>query len=378
MTVPCLPVDVWLIIFKYVDATYDLLDDIDADSLTVLWCIVRNVSPHIRDCIDEYFRHGVLQRTLIDLSYSSINYSAGPSFVHLHLPMRFSHLSSDGTRAVFRQMAYRTSGSSHTNRGCIRGWLPFAERYSSETHRPKPQVERGRWISNFQGMTPAWEREHLKLRNTLVGEEKINYLASLRDHTSIGRGYRPPYYFKIREAVNDTELVGLAVNIEKREISFDWRCTFTSFFVEQRFVMLAESGLSKQRTYDRDLVVAASRVQASMHMHDHWNSNSRRARRKRLQSWVAVNKDRMTPEDRLQAEDRVERTKQQVRRNLRVDNLRDLITVDFAWELKEMVPNRCAEDLPYLLQWPWIQDDMYTTPRKPVQLRCGPRGCCTM
>lgn len=377
MTLPCLPVDIWLIIFDHIDATYNVLDDIDADSLTVLWCIVRNASSYFRDCIDEYFRHGILQSTLIDLSYSSINYNGGPSFAHLHLPMRFSRLSSDGTRAVFRQMAYRSSGSSRTHMGSIRGWLPFAERYSAEVRKPKPHVERGRWANSVSGK-PAWENEHMKLRNALVGEEKTDYLASLRDHTSIGRGYRPPHYIKIREAVNDTELADLAVDIEAREISFNWRSTFASFFVEQQFVMFAERALSKQRTYDTDLVAAADRLRASMHMHDHWNSNYRRARRKRLQAWVAEDRRRMTPEDRLQAEDRVERTKQQVRRNLRYENLRELATDDFTWEMEEVVPDQCADDLPYLLQWPWVHDNMYLTPRKPLQLKCGPRGCHIM
>ena len=225
---------------------------------------------------------------------------------------------------------------------------------------------------------PAWEKEHLSLRNTLVGEGKTGYLASLRDHTSIGRGYRPPHYLKIREAVNDTALVDLAIDCEAREISFDWRRTFALFFVEQHFIMIAEGNVGKQRIYDPDVVAAASRTQASMHMHDYWNSSNRRARRKRLQSWVNDNKHRMTPEDRLKAEDRVERTKHQARRNLRHGNLRELVLADITRGMEEVVPDSCAEDLPYLLQWPWVHDDTYMVPRKPVQLKCGPQGCSMM
>ncbi|KAJ8111944.1 hypothetical protein OPT61_g5587 [Boeremia exigua] len=374
---PSLPIDIWLIIFDYIDAAHNALDDIDADSLTVLWCIVRNVSSHLRGCIDEYFRHGVLQNMLIDLSYSNMNHHGGPAFAHLHVPMRFSHLLPHGTRAVFRQMAYSSHGFERMHTGSVRGWVPFAERYAAETHQPKPQLVHRAKARNVS-QPPAWEKEHLNLRNTLAGDSKTNYLTSLRDHTSIARGYRPPHYLKIREAVNDTELVDLAIDVEAREISFDWRRTFSLFFVEQRFIMLAESNLAKQRTYDPDLVAAASRAQASMHMHDYWNSNSRRARRKRLQTWVNDNKGRMTPEDRLKAEDRVERTKNQVRRILRRDNLCELALGDFTRELEEKVPDKCAEDLPYLLQWPWVQDDTYVTPRRPIQLQCGPKGCLIM
>ncbi|KAF9696938.1 hypothetical protein EKO04_004760 [Ascochyta lentis] len=377
MPTASLPVDIWLIIFDHIDALYNVLDDIDADSLTVLWCTVRNVSPYLRDCIDECFRYRILQSTFVNLSYSNMNYHGGPAFAHLHVPMAFSRLSSDGTRAVFRQMSYTKASSAYTQTGSVRGWLPFVERYYAETRKPAVQVLHNGEANIITG-PPAWAQEHLSLRNTLAAEDKTNYLASLRDHTSIGRGYRPPYYLKIREAVNDTELVNLAIDCDAREISFDWRRTFAAFFTEQRFLMLSERSLGKHRTHDPDLVSAASRAQPSMHMHDYWNSNTRRARRKRLQPWVNENKHRMTPEDRLKAEDRVERTKHQVRRNLRSDNLRELTPADLTQALEEVVPEKCAEDLPYLMQWPWGHVDMYVAPRQPVQLRCGPKGCCVM
>ncbi|KAJ4338591.1 hypothetical protein N0V95_008015 [Ascochyta clinopodiicola] len=377
MAAASLPLDVWLVIFDHLDAIYNVLDDTDADSLTVLWCIVRNVSPYLRDCIDEYFRYRVLQNTLVNLSYSNMNHHGGPSFAHLHVPMAFSRLSPDGTSAVFRHMSYTKASSGCTHNGSVRGWVPFAERYHAETRKPDLQVAHRGKANSVTGL-PAWAQEHLSLRNALAAEDKTHYLAALRDHTSIGRGYRPPYYLKIREAVNDTELVDLAIDCDAREISFDWRRTFAAFFTEQRFVMLAERSIGKHRTHDLDLVSAASRAQSSMHMHDYWNSNIRRARRKRLQPWVDENKHRMTPEDRLKAEDRVERTKHQVRRNLRRDNMRELTPAELTQVLEEVVPEKCAEDLPYLMQWPWGHVDMYVAPRQPVQLRCGLNGCCMM
>lgn len=214
----------------------------------------------------------------------------------------------------------------------------------------------------------------------------MTYLASLRDHTSIGRGYRPPHYLKLREAVNDTELVDLAVDIEAREISFDWRRTFAMFFVEQRFIMLAERDAGTRAVYDTDLEAAIRRTvrpsgcthAGRMHAQDHWNSSHRLARRKRLQPWVLDNKHRMTPEDRAKAEDRVEYTKDRIRRRLRHDNLRKLELLEFDRECYEVVPQACAEDLPFLLQWPWVHKDTYMTPRRPLQLKCGLRGCSMM
>src|SRR5690242_19651575 len=176
MTTPSLPVDIWLIIFEYIDAAYSVLDDIDADSLTVLWCVIRNVSPYLRECIDEYFRRAVLQSILVDLSYSNINHHGGPAFAHLHTPMRFSHLSPDGRRAIMRQMAYRSISNGRMYTGSVRGWVPFAERYAAEICRPKLQVVRGGKAGSVSAL-PAWEEEHLIMRNTLAGEGKANYLA---------------------------------------------------------------------------------------------------------------------------------------------------------------------------------------------------------
>jgi hypothetical protein len=377
MSPPSLPIDIWFIIFEHIDAAYNVLDDTDADSLTILWCIVRNVSPHLRDCVDEYFRHSTLQNMLVNLSYSNINYHGGPDFTHLHIPMRFSNLSSDGARAIFKQSVYRDLGREREHAGCIRGWVPFAERWCVETRKPKPQIVHRERAKARTG-APAWEAAHLNLRNTLTGADKTNYLAALRDHTSIGRGYRPPYYLKLREAVNDTEIVDPAVDIEAHEISFDWRRTFALFFVEQRFIMLVERGIGKRAIYDTELVAAISRTANGMHAQDYWNSNHRRARRKRLQTWVLANEHRMTPEDRAKAEDRVEYTKDRIRRMLRHEHLRELELPDLRQESHETVPQACADDLPYLMQWPWVHEDTYMTPRKPVQLKCGSKGCLMM
>jgi hypothetical protein len=356
-----LPVDIWLIIFAYVDAALDLLDLLDADSLTFLWCKVRNVSHYLRDCIDEYFCHGVLQSMLVELNYSNINNYSGPSFAYVYVPMRFSHLSTDGTRAAFRQMAYISKHNRLAEPGSVRGWVPFAERYSAETRKPKPQVVRKVPPRSVPG-PPAWEKEHMQLCSTLVGDSKTVYLASLRNHTSIGRGDRPPHYLKIRKAVNDTGLVDLSIDVDAREISFDWRRTFASFFVEQHYVMIAEQ------------------AQPSMDMQDYWNSSSRRARRRRarsrrLQDWFVANRHRLTLEDRLQAENMVEIHRHQLNHNLQCKNIRELTAGDIVRGEEEIVPEQCAEDFSYSSLWPQFHEDTEATPRK---LRSGSRRCCLM
>ncbi|KAF3049749.1 hypothetical protein E8E11_005141 [Didymella keratinophila] len=187
MSAPPLLLDIWLNIFDFVDAAYHVLDDTDADSLTLLWCTVRNVSPYLRDCIDEYCRHSVLQSMLIKLSYSNISYYGRPDFTHLHVPMRFSHPSSDGTRAVFRLSGYRDPTRGRVLSGCTRGWVPSAERWCVKMRKPEPQIAHRERAKACTG-APVWEAEHLNLRNALTGVDKTNYLASLQDHTSIGRG----------------------------------------------------------------------------------------------------------------------------------------------------------------------------------------------
>lgn len=47
-----------------------------------------------------------------------------------------------------------------------------------------------------------------------------------------GRFDVPPYTITVRHDVNDTELPGLKVDYEKREISFDWRRMYSVFFRE--------------------------------------------------------------------------------------------------------------------------------------------------
>ena len=176
-----------------------------------------------------------------------------------------SHISRQMAHALLSGKWFISKHNRWAEVGSVRGWVPFAERYLAETCKPKPQVMRGTTSRSVSG-PPAWEKEHMRLCRTWVGYSKTVYLAFLRNHTSIGRGDRPPHYLKICKAVNNTGLVDLSIGVAAREISFDWRCTFASFFVEQHCVLIAEQ------------------AKRSMDMQDYCNSSSRRARRRRARS----------------------------------------------------------------------------------------------
>lgn len=341
-----LPVDVWLLVFDTVD------------NLDTLWSVVRNTSHYLRDCVDEYFHHGVIQNTFLHLYYSTINRYGGPIFQYLRLPMRFNCFSDNGTRAVFCQVEFQKQ-TGLTTHGSVRGWLPFIERYCEEMLQPRPKV-----LNKSQSAIgpPVWEKEHALLRNTLTVADKSSYLMQLRDHTSIGRGDRPPYYLKIRDYVHDTKLVDLIIDCQKRELSFDWRCTFSAFFKEQHFLALAEGNTpSRIPLFDENLSPTALHLRYYGYTRDNIGAGGR-VRRKRLHSWVGRNKHRMTREHRLLTEFRVEIEKGNVLRFLCTENLQNI--QDVLSESEEYVPEKCADDHLDLLSWPWCDDDAFFVPKR--------------
>ncbi|KAF2033603.1 hypothetical protein EK21DRAFT_86093 [Setomelanomma holmii] len=266
MTVPSL--DVWFIIFDYI-----------SDHNT-LWSILRNISRHTRICVDEYFRHAVLRHVVIDLVYSTIHSQPGPYYNYIHVPLRFDRLSDDSTRAVFRQVAFKERDSNDVD-GSIHGWVPFIEQYCNETRQPTPIVTKKSASTKDK---PMWEHEDKRWRR------EYHYQPRLRDHLSIGRDDRPPYFIKLPSYTQDTELVDLAIDCSAREISFDWRRTLSAFFLEQNFGVLADRGTEQKRIHDPALDAAVPNVILITRMEPSFDNrhldNYRRARRKRLQPWL--------------------------------------------------------------------------------------------
>ncbi|KAF2799593.1 hypothetical protein K505DRAFT_321079 [Melanomma pulvis-pyrius CBS 109.77] len=348
---PQLPLDVWLLVFA------------EIHDLTFLWSACRGVSRFVRACVDELFRHQVIRNTFVDLHYSDIHSHRGPLNSYIHIPMVFDRMSDDGIHAVFRPAAYKEIDGAH-QRGSVRGWVPFVERHHKETHRARPKIlHKG----NTSDALPLWERQHTHWRNTLVGEKKQSYLYNLGNMTSIGRGDRPPFYIKVFEDANDTDLAGLVVDCKKNEVSFDWRETYSFFFREQNFAARAYNHPGKKRVYGEDLVAVSSRYDFHQNRHNHHV----RARQKRLKTWTAQNKHRMSPELRLLTEHRALAEKVRVQRFLRHDNL-DLAPGEDANATEEIVPERLAKDYAALLFWPWSDDDGFYIPgRRPMsKLNC--------
>jgi len=350
---PPLPIDVWLLVF-------DALDD-----RTFLWATLRNTSHFFRDSVDGYLRHGVSRNWLVDLHYSDLHTQQGPLIHDIHIPMAFDRFSDDGTRAFFQQRAYKNV-NLRSRRGSVRGWVPFVQRYCEETRKPAPKVLN---MSKPSNGPPMWETMHAHWRNTLPDDEKHRYLALLRHAVAIGRGDYPPYCLKIYNTIKDTELVDLAIDCERREISFDWRATYAALFREWRLADRAQEAGLKPKVWDPKLAACDARSprhqdRKNTHYHIH-------ARRKRLRPWVAKNKRRMSPEMRWTTENSVIFEQKLLGRTLWLGNLCEIVEPD-AEESEEIVPARLAEDHPDLLIWPWGDDNRSFVPERGI---CGTNGC---
>jgi hypothetical protein len=207
--------------------------------------------------------------------------------------------------------------------------------------------------------------------------EKAVYLKSLRDHTSIGRGDRPPYFINVADMMHDSELVDLVVDCKAREISFNWRRTLSAFFMERHFIVLAnQNGLRHE--YDKDIDSAefdVSRIEWTRKSFrdrhcDYW----RQARRKRMQPWTKKNKKRISKVLRSMTEDTAVRLAQskvlQYVRELIVDTPEDYN------DPQEIVPEKCAKDYRELMLWPTNKKE---TRRAWYELQNKqPHVCCTM
>ena len=355
-----LPVDIWLLVFE------------EMDDVNILWSHVRNVSHLLRAYIDEFFRHGVIQNTFIDLHYSDIHTSSGPTYGHIHVPMVFDRWSEDGRRAVFQQRAYKEYDWPYV-RGSVRGWVPFIDRYHEETQRGRLEVLNK---SKADVAPPLWERDYMYWRNTLNDDHKRTYLKNLSIMTSIGRGDRPPFFinvFNSARGVKDTDIVDIVVNCEKHEVSFDWRQTYTFFFREDEFERRASDAPPNKchYIYDKEL----NDMDALWMQGHRKNDHTIRARQKRLSEWYALNKHRMSPEHRMWTQERAYTEGQRLGLLMRRENLIP-VPIDGSNGDEEIVPETCAET-PTAIRWePWADVNAYYAQPHKVKMK-GLCCCCT-
>jgi hypothetical protein len=351
------PLDIWLIVFAYSDVS-------DYDTL---WSSLRNVSQHLRECVDEYFRHAVLRKTIIMPFYSTIHITTEDKFDFLYVPMRFSRLSDDRTRAVFRQAHLEEHASSTTTamNGSLHGWTPFIERYFKDMRKPTPPIT-GR-TKGVIGPT-AWETRYNFRVQEYGNPQPGYYMRPLRDHTSIGRGDFPPYFIHIADLTHNTNesgmtvlthntpLFDLAIDLPAREISLDWRRTFHPFFMERHFMVCAARSSNPRHVHDEDLVSAERAVfLLTKDIKPSWTRDFddwRRARRKRMVLWTEQNKKRMSKEHRLMTEDAVMRMGRE--QQLLLERIVDLPDDEYVSIEDEIVPEKCAKDYyyPSLMMWP--------------------------
>ncbi|KAF2191153.1 hypothetical protein K469DRAFT_720135 [Zopfia rhizophila CBS 207.26] len=308
MPYPPFPVEIWLLIVASID-----------EDANYLWSTCRQVSRAFRAVVDDLFRHILINKTFVELHYTDVYRTNWPQFHHLRVPLVFDRFSDDGSRAYFQQRVYKRFREAEHINGSIRHWIPFIERYHDETKQPRPLVLSRPNIYE-QGVAAWWEESYTLWDRSSSKWERI-------DHTSIGRGNRPPYMIVVCGVVNDTELVDLQIDCRMRELSFDWRQTYTAFFREQEFLRRAHLNDGRKKMHDEDAEAMvmdppSSLKQISWHRPpDYYPNDMARCRHKRLAQWTAENKYRVPTDVRLITERYVGHDKKSVLMLLRQDNL---------------------------------------------------------
>ncbi|GME65408.1 hypothetical protein GTA08_BOTSDO02129 [Neofusicoccum parvum] len=177
---PELPFELWVRIISSVS---------NSNLIPSLWLSCRRVSRLVRAATEEAFlaRH-LRPRTRVRFGDLGVTVDRRGRRAYLALALRFARLSKDRARAVF---ADATPEERLRDRGV------------------------------YDALLARW-RDAMRL------------------YQGDGNGCRndlPPYTVAVRQIVNDTELPGLEIDYERREISFDWRAMFDMFFGEEQHAM---------------------------------------------------------------------------------------------------------------------------------------------
>ncbi|KAF2027097.1 hypothetical protein EK21DRAFT_72796 [Setomelanomma holmii] len=167
---PSLPPEVWINVFRY------------HTDLAHLWCTCRLVSSTIRGCVEYAFAEYFLQDIQIDFQLEK--YNLGGKSKRPEVPAIFDRL---GKRSEKETAWFRDARPEYpTGKG-------FGQK--ARQHYEKTLV---RWKENVEAYKPEM----------------------------------PNYTITIGGIVNDTALPGLKINIEEREIRFEWRKMLQLFYRE--------------------------------------------------------------------------------------------------------------------------------------------------
>ncbi|KAL0261830.1 hypothetical protein SLS55_003262 [Diplodia seriata] len=186
---PALPVELWIRIISCIT---------NSNVIPHVWLSCRRVSRCVRAATEEAFLHRHLKpRTHVKFrDLGMVPDSAGWKH-YLGLTLEFDRLSEDRTRAVFGNK----------------------RRIDDDDEDEEEEEEQEQVVED--ALTARWR-------------------AAMKLYQGDGDGCRfdlSPYTITVRQIVNDTELPGLEVDYEGREMSFDWRGMFDRLFGEECYAM---------------------------------------------------------------------------------------------------------------------------------------------
>jgi hypothetical protein len=171
---PSLPPELWIRILSY-----------HAD-LTHLWISCRAVSQSLRAYTEHVFAELHLKDTFIDWQLEK--YNLGGKSRRPEIPTSFYRFSTDkGKRlAYFRDKREKNDVVPYNGVGKVKSNIKY-------------QMVVNRWKENVSSIRPEM----------------------------------PNYTIEVDGLVNDTAIPGVELNVDDREIGFDWRGAFQAFFREQ-------------------------------------------------------------------------------------------------------------------------------------------------
>ncbi|OJD37370.1 heterogeneous nuclear ribonucleoprotein r [Diplodia corticola] len=192
---PPLPVELWVRIISNIA---------HSNVIPHVWLSCRRVSRTVRAAAEEAFLHRHLKpRTHIKFRDLGMVPDSHGWKHYLNLTLEFDRLSEDRKRVVF------------SNRRALR------EEEEEEDEGEDEEEGRRHEKAVEDALTERWR-------------------AAMRLYQGNGYGCRidlSPYTITVRQIINDTELPGLEIDYEAREMSFDWRAMFDRLFGEECYAM---------------------------------------------------------------------------------------------------------------------------------------------
>lgn len=204
---PQLPPEIWTAIVSHLTGS--------PDDLCWLWLKLRRVSRSFNAVIETAVRSCVLRSAEIAIPFhrTKVVRSGDPSMVMRiqlgTIVARFDHFSEDGDRVFFRDKdALERMGAELLDHS-VNSWRRRVETYLADAG----------------------------------ADLDFDDLADYNAHVMLQRFQfnQPPHVITLGSMVNDTELLGLQVDFDRLEMSFNWRHMVTNFLAEEERVKYLEN-----------------------------------------------------------------------------------------------------------------------------------------